>query len=285
MRRIPASATLLLLGLLLTTTACQSNKRYRLQGKVLAKDPAKSELTIVHKEIPGFMPAMTMPYRVKDPAVVEEIQPGSTIAADVVTSGQGKEVWLENVIITEENAHGPAARGETNYLSAGASVPDLKMTNQDGKAIHLSQFRGKALLLTFIYTRCPLPEFCPRLTAQFAALHRELTKSADESQRTHLITVTLDPKYDTPAILRQYGLAYTGDASAFQHWDFVSAAPSDLKKLAEEFGLDYEEDSGQINHTMSTVLISPEGNLLANWEGSQWKPEEVLQPTRNAERR
>src|SRR5579883_3447448 len=191
MRRISPAAAITLLILLLAIPGCRNNKRYRLQGKVLAKD--KSQLTVVHKEIPGFMPAMTMPYQVKDAAVIEEVEPGDGIAADIVTSGSEKDrlVWLENVVITEEHAHGPAAQNtDVNYLNAGAAVPDFVMTNQDGKQIRLSQFHEKAVLLTFIYTRCPLPEFCPRLTSQFAALHRQLTTSVDEARKTHLITVT-----------------------------------------------------------------------------------------------
>ena len=154
------------------------------------------------------------------------------------------------------------------------------MVNQDGKTIRLGDFAGKALLVTFIYTRCPMPNFCPRLSSQFARIQDELKKHPDEYGKTHLLTVSFDPKYDTPAVLRKYGLAYLdGDESGFSHWDFASTNPTDLGRLARAFGLIYEEQDNQIAHNMSIVLIAPDGTVAKFWS-TDWTWTELLENMR-----
>jgi peroxiredoxin len=138
--------------------------------------------------------------------------------------------------------------------------------NQDGKPIHLSDFRGKALLLTFIYTRCPMPTFCPRISSLFASVNRELAKNPKDYDRTRLLSISIDPKYDTPSVLHKYGLACLGnDPQGFVHWQFAVPTPENLRKLAEAFSLLYEEEDNQISHTMSTVLVGPDGRVAKEW--------------------
>jgi protein SCO1/2 len=257
--------------------ACRSgHKHYALRGQVMDKNSATSEITVNHEEIPGFMPAMTMPYKVKDPAVVEEVEPGDKIAAEVVLNDDGKSYWLEDVRITDESARKstpPPAPSER--LDVGQPVPDLPLVNQDGKTIHFSDFKGKAVLLTFVYTRCPMPNFCPRLSSQFARIHDDLAKTPDLIAKTHLLTVSFDPKYDTAPVLRRYGLAYLdNDTSGFAQWDFASAAPGDLRALANAFGLLYFEQGNQISHSMDIVLISPAGKIAKYW-ATDWTEAEL----------
>ena len=131
------------------------------------------------------------------------------------------------------------------------------------------------MLLTFVYTRCPMPNFCPRLSSQFARIHDDLAKTPDLIAKTHLLTVSFDPKYDTAPVLRRYGLAYLdNDASGFAQWDFASAAPSDLRKLANAFGLIYLEQGNQISHSMDIVLISPQGKIVKYW-ATDWTTAEL----------
>jgi protein SCO1/2 len=186
--------------------ACNRTRKYPMQGEVIATDAATNELTVKHGDIPGFMEAMTMPYPVKDPAVVREVQPGDKIAAEVVVGSDRTNYWLEDVRITDESGRvqaDPAAKAR--MLMPGERVPDIAFTNQDGRTIHLPDFAGKALLVTFIYTRCPMPDFCPRLSSQFAKIQDELKENPALYGKTHLLTITLDPKYDTPTVLRKYG--------------------------------------------------------------------------------
>ena len=265
-----------LLVLIVLSPACNRTKRYPLRGLVLEKNTSTSEITVKHEDIPGFMSAMTMPYKVKDPVIVQELQPGDAIAAEVVTANNGNDYWLEDVRITDESARKtikpPVA---VHRLDAGEQVPDIPLTNQDGTSFRLGDLKGKALLVTFIYTRCPMPTFCPRLSGQFAKIHGDLSKTPDDFTKTHLVTISFDPKYDTPSVLRKYGLAYLDDNSAgFSHWDFASTNPSDLRKLADAFGLEYFEEDNQISHTMDIVLISPDGKVARYW-GTEWTTSEL----------
>ena len=255
---------------------CQSgSKQYEFQGQVLDKNPATQELTVKHGDIPGFMPAMTMAYTVKDPNNFQNVKAGDVIAAKVVTAKGGTEYWLENVRITDESGRKTAKGGSVHRLDVGDQVPDLALINQDGKTFSLSDFKGKAVLLTFIYTRCPVPTFCPRLSGQFAKIQDDLSHAPDDFSKTHLITISFDPKYDTPPVLRKYGLAYLdNNPTGFSHWDFASTNASDLKKLADAFGLEYFEEDNQISHTMDIVLISPEGKVVKYW-GTKWTTPEL----------
>jgi protein SCO1/2 len=254
----------------------RESKRYSLQGQIVAKDVAANEITVQHDEIPGFMAAMTMPYKVKDPATVQEVEPGDKIAAEVVVVNDGSDYWLEDVRITEESGRKSAsAAPSVRRLNVGEHVPNLPLVNQDGRTIHLDDFKGRAVLMTFIYTRCPLPNFCPRLSSQFAKIHDDLAKTPDDYRKTHLLTITFDPKYDTAAVLRKYGLAYLDDNPAgFAHWDFAFTTPGDLRKLADAFGLMYFEEDNQISHTMNIVLVAPDGTVSKYWS-QEWTTSEL----------
>ena len=247
-----------------------------MRGQVMDKNVATNEITVDHEDIPGFMQAMTMPYKVKDSAVVQEVEPGDKIAAEIVVAKNGNDYWLEDVRITDESGRKTTkAPAPAERLAAGEHVPNLPLINQDGKTIHLDDFKGKAVLLTFIYTRCPMPNFCPRLSSQFAKIHDDLAKTPSLLAKTHLLTVSFDPKYDTAPVLRRYGLAYLdNDASGFAQWDFASAAASDLRKLAGAFGLVYFEQGNQIAHSMDIVLISPQGKIVKYW-ATDWTTAEL----------
>lgn len=269
--------------LLTVFTACNRTKRYPMQGEVVAKSAATGEITVNHGDIPGFMSAMTMPYRVKDPAVVQQVQPGDKIAAEVVVGNDRSNYWLEKVRITDQSGRGQVKTPTgSQMLMPGARVPDVPLINQDARKIRLSDFAGKALLVTFIYTRCPMPNFCPRLSSQFARIHNALKKNAADYDKTHLLTISFDPQYDTPAVLRKYGLAYLdGDESGFSHWDFASTNPADLRRLAQAFGLEYEEADNQISHTMSIILIAPGGTVAKYWS-TDWTWTELMESLQHA---
>jgi len=272
----------LALILLLAALACSHRKTYPLQGEVRGKDLTTNEVTVNHGDIPGFMPAMTMPYKVKNTAMLQELQPGDRIAAEIVVSKDGNDYWLEDVRITDESKRGKVKPAESHMLMPGERVPDVSLVNQDGQTIHLKDFSGKAVLVTFIYTRCPVPTFCPRLSSQFARIHNELKATPNDCSNTHLLTISFDPKYDTPAVLRKYGLAYLeGDASGFSQWDFASTKEIDMRPLAQAFGLDYQEQDNQISHTMNIALIAPDGTLVKSWS-TEWTSDELLKALRQA---
>ena len=268
--------------LLTLSVGCNRTKKYPLQGEVVAKNAATNEITVNHGDIPGFMPAMAMPYRVKDPAVVQELQPGDQIAAEIMFGKNPSDYWLEDVRITRQSPRPSTPAVVPKMVLPGERVPDAALINQDGREIHFSDFAGRALLVTFIYTRCPMPDFCPRLSSQFAQIHNELKKNPDDYGKTHLLTISFDPKYDTPLVLRKYGLAYLdGDASGFSHWDFATTNPKDLRRLAEAFGLRYEGENDQISHAMDIVLIAPNGTVAQYWS-TNWTWTELMASMQNA---
>ena len=265
-------------------SSCQSKtKHYNLKGQVLDKKPATNEITVNHEDIPGFMSAMTMSYSVKDKNGFQQVEPGDVIAADVITANNGNEYWLENIRITDASGRKTIKPGTVHRLDIGERVPDLTLVNQDGKSFRLGDFKGKAVLITFIYTRCPMPTFCPRLSGQFAKIQDDLAKTPVDFAKTHLVTISFDPKYDTPPVLRKYGLAYLdNDPTGFSHWDFASTNAGDLRKIADAFGLEYFEEDNQISHSMVIVLMSPEGMVAKYWS-TEWTTVELEDALRQQE--
>jgi protein SCO1 len=257
-------------------------KHYVLKGRIVAKSPTAGQLSVDGEDIPGFMPAMTMPYPVKDPQGLATVEPGDRITADVVVQNSNS-YWLEHLVITDKSGRGSVSATSPHELLPGEAVPDVPLTNQDCKTIHLRQFKGKAVLVTFIYTRCPLPTFCPLISSEFAEIHKEMAETPEDYKKTHLVSISLDPEYDTAPVLRKYGLAYLqDDAAGFQHWDFVSTPPADLQKLASAFGLQYFVQNNQISHSMDTILISSNGTVADSWPGNEWKTSDVAAALKKA---
>lgn len=283
-RRTPTLSTVLIFALLLALPACSHPKKFPMQGKVVGKSATTSEITIEHGDIPGFMSAMTMPYVVKDPAALRDVQPGDKITAAVVVPSDGSDYFLEDVQITDKSGRIRANSQGPHPLMPGERVPDVPLVNQDGRPIHLADFAGKALLVTFIYTRCPMPNFCPRLAADFAKVETELKKNPSDYEKTHLLIISFDPKYDTSTVLRKYGLSYlNGDAHGFSHWDFASTNPKDMHALAQAFGLQYVQQADYISHTMNIVLIAPDGTVAKLWT-DDWTVQELLDSLKQAAR-
>jgi len=258
-----------------------TEKHYDLKGKVVAVDKGQRTITVAHEEIKDYMPSMTMPFNIKDDWVFEIAAPGNQIAANLIVDGT--QSWLEEVVLTEDTTSGAGTTPvEGTGPNAGTEAPDYRLVNQDGKTIRLHDYRGKALLLTFIYTRCPDPDQCTLMSSNFAAIDRELQKQPELYNKTHLLSISFDPAYDTPKVLRSYGAAYTGKYSDenFAHWEFASGSADEVKGVAQFFGLRYFQDtpSGteQVIHSLRTALIGPDGKVVKVYRGNEWKPEELL---------
>jgi len=260
-------------------SAIQNFKVYKLRGKVVSTDHAKGEVTLNHEAIPGFMSAMTMPYKLKDANILSELHPGDVITADVLVSQDANaDVLLDHIVVVAQGK--PDYRPAVSYHvpAQGDAVPDFKLKNQDGHAIHLGQFKGKALLVTFIYTRCPRPDFCPRVTKNFAVLEKQIA-ATPALHGTHLLCVSFDPDNDTPERLRAYGATYIGsDAkSAFADWDFAVPPKPALAEMAQWFDIGMSDASdGSITHTLSTTLIGPDGKVVQFYPGNDWTVEGIL---------
>ena len=257
-----------------------SYKTYKLRGKVISTNPATQEVTVQHNAIPGFMEAMTMPYKVKDPNILSELHPGDTITADLLVSQHDDAtILLDHIVVVAQSRPDYKPTSIYHVPTPGDQVPDFQLRNQDGHLIRLSQFRGQQLLITFIYTRCPLPNFCPRVTRNFAALNQRITADPNLTGKTHLLCVTFDPQNDTPQRLRAYGAQYIGsDAKeAFAHWDFAVPTEDVLHKMALFFDIGLTPEPDQtITHTLSTTLIGPDGKVLNFYPGNDWTVDQVF---------
>jgi protein SCO1 len=292
-RRSVSSETALLFACLLVIfsgfacskrTSSAAAKRYHLKGTVVSVDQRAHMVNVDADAIPGFMDAMMMPYSVKPASELGRLSPGDAITADVVV--QGDNYWLENITITGHTTPPaptkPAA--QMHIPTAGESVPDFEFTNQSGRRISLKQYRGKALLLTFIYTRCPFASYCPRITGEFAGINRQLQSDPALSGKTHLLSISFDPAHDTPKVLREYGFSYghTRQPSFFRHWEFAVAPAAQLPKIAHYFGLTYEQDGGIITHSLSTAVIGPDGRIFKWYYGNDWQPAQLIKDASDA---
>ena len=255
--------------------ACRHNeKRYELKGKVVTVEREKHLVTVSHEEVKGLMPAMTMPFTVRNEQDLDALAPDAELTATLVIDGTHS--WLEDLVVVQATGTPTTLPGTPAEAKAGDLVPNFALQNQDGKTIHFKDYRGKALLLTFIYTRCPLPDYCDLMSNNFAQIDRELQKDPNLYAKTHLLSISIDPGYDTPKVLRSYGAAHTEryEAETFQHWEFASG--EQMKDAAQFFGLRYFADQDQIIHGLRTVIVTPEGKVAKVWTNNEWKPEEVV---------
>jgi protein SCO1/2 len=165
----------------------------------------------------------------------------------------------------------------------GEDVPDFSLTNQDGKRISLKQYRGNVLLVTFIYTRCPFPDFCPRMSSNFAEIYKQ-TGANPVLAGTRLLSISFDPEHDAPKVLRDYGfsVARTHDAALFGRWEFAAPAVTDLPRIADFFALTIKPEGGLITHNLSTAVIGPDGKIVKWYHGGDWQPSDLIKDAAGA---
>ena len=266
------------LALLLALAACEKKpegKRYEIEGRVVSVDSASNLITVAHQEVAGLMPGMTMPFQVarSEDWVFGKIAPGDHIRATLVMTDHAE---LQSISFTKgSDTHGDGTT-ELRLPDVGDEVPDFRLVNQSGKTIELQQFRRRPLLLTFIYTRCPLPDYCPRMSRNFREILQQLQANPAVYAKTQLLSVSVDPEFDTPKVLHNYGESFAGQIDPkFQHWQFASGSAKDVRKAADFFGMSYNEKDGQIVHNLRTVLIGADGRVVKVYSGNQWTPADV----------
>jgi len=280
----------LLLLAALVAPACKreapapAGQRYPLQGKVVEVDVAGRTITIAHGDIPGFMPAMTMPFVVleRDAALLQHVGPGDEITATLVALDS--RYWLEDLVVVKKGAPDPnATPGPRAYEPhPGDAMPDVALVDQDGRPLRLADLRGKAVAMTFIFTRCPMPEFCPLLMTKFAAAQARLEKEPGLAARTHLLTVSFDPAHDTPEVLRAFGRPFQKTTPPFAHWSLATGKDEAIRALGGALELDYVEESRSFTHNLRTAVLDREGKLRRLFRGSDWTPEELVAELRAA---
>ena len=257
-------------------------KRYPFVGKVVSVDKNAKKAKIDHQEIPGYMSAMTMDFPIHEDWVWNDLTPGSEIHAELVVDNAAKDpYWLENIGIVAAADPSKPVPTDDRFAQIGKPVPDFILTNQDGKKFSINDYRGKALAITFIYARCPLPDYCIRMSKNFSDLAIALNKDAELKDKIRLLSISFDPENDTPGKLRSYGIGYMGNPNPpdFTVWQLAVGSDAEVRKIGDFFGLDYKIDENnktQINHNLRTAVISPEGNVTKMFAGNEWTPAQLL---------
>lgn len=263
-------------------------KTYPLTGEVLKVDVSAGRVTLRHDAIPGYMDAMSMPFRVaeKDHASLGDLQIGDKISATLVVTDDALEI--KELSVTEMAAPpalkldlsgGTATlRTKLEKLEPGAIVPDFGMTLQDGTSAKLSDFRGKVVALTFIYTRCPDPTFCPLMDSRFSEIAKLSSSIPARAELIRLLSVSFDSKHDTPEVLAKHARLKGAKSPV---WQYAVAPYEELRKVAEPLGLTYGPRENDIIHSLSTAIIGRDGRLVKLYAGSDWTPEEVFKVIRS----
>jgi len=260
----------------------QGERSYELRGQILRVNKDEGTVTIRHEDIKGFMPAMTMPFKVKDKRLLDGPVRGDVVKGTLVVSDT--DAYLVKLEVTGHaeiapgGTAGPVPPGTEHQpneiLTAGELVPDVRLIGTTGGDIRLSSFRGSVVALTFVYTRCPLPQFCPLLDRQFAAVASRLRANAQLGGSVRLLSISFDPEYDTPAVLAAHARAVGADGV---RWRFAAADRRALDTLARRLGLVVvREADNSITHNMRTAIVDPRGRLATMYDGSDWTVDQIM---------
>ena len=262
-------------------------QEYEFAGKVVSVDKAKRRVGVEHEEIKGYMEAMTMDFALRDASYFDIIKPGDALRAMLVVEN-GKSYLDQLSVVSQTPMNGQEATSPRDLTrpgepEIGAAMSGFTLTDQDGKAFSTDELRGRAVLLTFIYTRCPLPDYCPLMTNNFGDIARLLAEANVSADRVALLAVSIDPEHDTPTILREYRARSIADSALRERVTFAVGAPDEIRRMANYFGLLYNPDGrGTIDHSLRTALIAPDGKLIKIYRGNEWKPAEVADEIKRA---
>lgn len=277
MRKIRTTA---LVAVALYAAGCGLGSRsYELRGQVVAVDLERQEVLIRHDAVPGLMPAMTMPFRPGNASLLEGRQPGDLVEAELVV--RGTDAYLARL---EYIGSAPLDTTATDQFGANAVplvgpgdlIPDPPFIDQNGEPRKLSDWHGRAVAMTFIYTRCPFPNFCPLMDRHFADIQRLVAENPALRDEVHLVSVSFDPTFDTPQVLRDHANTLGADPRL---WTFLTGDRDEVDAFAERFGVAVTRDAGDaanITHNLSTAVIDRRGTLVSIYRGAEWTPPQVL---------
>ena len=277
-------AWLLFLALLLVAPRLSANT-YPASGLVIRVDASHLAVEISCQAIPGYMDAMVMTLPVRTAAELRNLKPG--VIVDFRLDVQKDAAYAEQIHIRpfESGAQEPMAARQLEILEAatahsssrsapllhlGQLVPDFTLVDQNRQNVRFADLRGKVVAMTFIYTRCPLPNFCFRMSNNFDSLHRRFASQMGKD--LVLLSVTFDPVHDQPEVLADYAKTWTQDTTG---WHFLTGPPADVQKVYTEFGVASWQDEGLFTHSLHTVVIDRDGRLAANLEGNEYSAQQL----------
>jgi protein SCO1/2 len=249
---------------------------YQARGVVKELPPGGRSVVIKHEEVTNYMPAMTMEFRPADTNELRGLAPRDRITFRIlVTEDTG---WIDQITrIGKEQPAAPSGASSRPVvyaapLKVGALMPDCVLTNELGHVISLSQYRGQALALTFFFTRCPFPDFCPRMSNQFADTARKLAATPGGPTNWHLLSISFDPGFDSPAVLRGYAQGHQYDPA---RWSFATGSPAEIEKLAQRCDLTVQRDGAGFTHNLRTVVVDADGRVKDVLIGNEWTADEL----------
>jgi protein SCO1/2 len=273
------------LVLALAAAACGQDDRreYTMQGQILSVAPDRMETNVKHEEIKGFMPAMTMPYKVRDAKQLADLKPGDLITSTLVVVSN--DAYLEDVrkvgeapLEQSSASSAPSASSASSgfeLLKPGEAVPDVTFTDQDGRSRDFASFKGSTVVVTFIYTRCPMPTFCPLMDRNFVEIQEKL-KGDPALAHVQLASVSFDPIVDTPPVLKKHAQTLGADP---RRWTFLTGDRDDVDRFASRFGVILTRelnDQKDITHNLRTAIIDANGMLVKAYTGNEWTADQVL---------
>jgi protein SCO1/2 len=270
---------------LAVTLACVSRppepRHFELRGQILAIR-SDNELLVKHEDIKGFMPAMTMPYNVRDPQLLRGKAPGDLIEATLAVGDT--DAWLTRIEKTGTaplpDVASPAPEGGVSFLRPDDPAPDARLTSETGEPLSLSNWQGSAVAVTFIYTRCPLPQYCPLMDRRFAEVQKAVKADATLADRVHLLSVSFDPDADTPAVLGAHAKKLGADPRV---WRFATAPRDTIDRFASAFGVNVVREADKtITHNLRTAVLDTNGRLLAVYDGTTWTADTIVADLRGA---
>ncbi len=245
---------------------------YEVRGVIHKLKPGSGTAVIAHDAIAGYMDAMTMEFTAADPRDLAALAPGDVVSFRLSVSDARS--WIDQVRKTG-TAPISADADPAASPAPGTPLPDCALVDSRGAALRLSDFKGRAFAFTFIFTRCPLPDFCPRMNANFAAAQRALGSDAN----WHLLSISLDPDYDTPPRLAEYAARYQPDPA---RWTFATGSREEIEKLGAVFGLKVARTGALPDHNLRTIVVDPAGRIQRVFTGNEWTPEELAAELKRA---
>lgn len=255
-------------------------RHYEARGIVRGFAPDRSTIDVEHETISGFMPSMTMPFTPRHPKEIASLTLRDAIAFRLEITD--KDALIDNIRkIAASEVHLPQASSTmtprtttaSSRLKEGDAMPPFRLTNENGEEITRDTYGGKPFVITFIFTRCPMPNFCPRMSKNFAELQKAIKSGGDALAEAKLLSITIDPQNDTPAVLKDYGKAEGADPEI---WNFGTGNPKEIEELTGSFGVYTERAGGSISHGLTTALIDGHGVIVKLWRGNGWTPHEVI---------
>ena len=286
MTRFRGLAALLLLAVnssLISMGAAQESSQYSVSGMVLTVDRARNSFTASIQAIPGYMPAMAMPFEVRQASDLDGLLPGAAVEFTLVVDQRSSHAERIRILRYQSVEQDPLTASRLKLLNqistgsptrkplaVGETVPDFRLTDQKRRSVTLSQLRGKVVAVNFIYTSCALPNFCLRIANNFGVLQKRF--KTELGRDLVLLTVTFDPVHDTPDVLAQYARQWNADPAT---WHFLTGAVPDVQRVCHLFGVDFFPDEGLMDHSLHSAIIDRKGKLVANIEGNQFTADQL----------